>query len=100
LNGKKLLDVPLPIGSIDSVTGRKKDTQFFFKLGSFLNPGVTYRYDFGSARLSVVRETQLSVSILPENFITEQIFYESKDGTKIPMFLIRKKVTHHWNIPS
>ena len=68
----------------------------FFKLSSFLNPGVTSRYDFASDSLSVFRETKLKIKGVPsEDFKTEQVFYESKDGTKIPMFIISKKVYIH-----
>lgn len=92
-SGRFVKTLPIEIGSIDSLTGRKKDQEMFFKLSSFLNPGVTYRFDFQTQDLSVFRQTKLNIDNFDlNNYETKQVFYESKDGTKIPMFIISKKV--------
>jgi prolyl oligopeptidase len=97
-SGAFIKDLPVEIGSIDSLSGRKQDTTMFFKLSSFLNPGVINRYDFGATesadRLSVFRQTKLNAAGFDSlNFETKQVFYPSKDGTKIPMFIVSNKVS-------
>jgi prolyl oligopeptidase len=90
--GKFVETLPVEIGSIDSLTGRKQDKEMFFKLSSFLNPGVTYNYKFGDKKLTVFRTTKLKAKGLStDDYETKQVFFPSKDGTKIPMFLIHKK---------
>ena len=91
--GKLIQQLPLDIGSIDSIAGRKEDSEMFFKFSSFLNPGILYRYDFSTSSTSVFRETQLKAEgFKTSDFQTKQVFYPSKDGTKIPMFIISRKV--------
>ena len=60
---------------------------------SFTNPGTVYRFDFekggeGEQEEEAFRKTEVK-GIEPESFVTEQVFYESKDGTKVPMFVTR-----------
>lgn len=90
LNGKKIHDVALPIGSVDSITGKKSLSDIFFKFSSFTNPGIIYRYDGKDSSMDTIKETKLSVAST-DNFSVEQVFYPSLDGTKIPMFIISKK---------
>ncbi|KAG0360770.1 hypothetical protein BG005_009998 [Podila minutissima] len=93
-SGKFLQQVDVPIGTISGLTGRKVDDEFFFSFTSFLSAGTTFRYDFNvadeSKRISIFRQAQ--VKNFDDNlFETKQVFYESKDGTKIPMFITHKK---------
>jgi prolyl oligopeptidase len=89
-DGRFERDVPLPaIGSVGPFTGRRAHTEGFFGFSSFAYPGVVYRYDFTSGARSVFK--QPSVNFSPEDFETVQVFYPSKDGTKIPMFLTYRK---------
>ena len=91
MSGKLVKELPLDIGSIDSLTGRKQDKEMFFKFSSFLNPGIIYQYTFQSRDLKVFRTTQLNGDGLdPKHFKTQQIFYTSADGTKIPAFIISR----------
>ncbi len=95
--GKELKKFQLEIGTVLEISTRKKDDFFFYKFGSFTSPGDIYAYYFDSVdqidqiepklfRRSEFKGLDLS------NFKTEQIFYQSKDGTKIPMFIVSKKV--------
>ncbi|CAH7685060.1 prolyl endopeptidase [Phakopsora pachyrhizi] len=77
------------IGSCSQKTGRRHHTEFFFSFGSFVSPGTVYRYRFdqpSGQELSVFREIQLD-GLRAQDFVSEQVFYKSKDGTQVPMFL-------------
>jgi prolyl oligopeptidase len=89
LDGRFLRDVPLPPGSITALSGEAGDHELFFRFTSFLTPGTTYRYDFVAETLEVFRQTECHFDASP--YITSQVFYASKDGTRIPMFLVHKK---------
>ncbi|HYM19717.1 MAG TPA: prolyl oligopeptidase family serine peptidase [Candidatus Kapabacteria bacterium] len=90
LNGKKLYEVGLPtIGSASGFGGKKKETEVFYTFSSFTYPGTIYRYDILKNTSTVFRKSQ--VKFKPEDYEATQVFYPSKDGTKIPMFLIYKK---------
>ncbi|KAK4057924.1 hypothetical protein OIO90_001143 [Microbotryomycetes sp. JL221] len=85
--------VPNLVGSIDQVSGRRQDDEVWFSVSSFTTPGTVYRYDFTAAEgqeEQVYRVAKVK-GIDPEDFISEQVFYESKDGTKVPMFVTRPK---------
>ena len=88
--GKQLREVAMPeIGSAGGFGGRRSDKSTFYGLSGFTNPGRIYRYDLASGQSSLFWEAKLLFS--PDKFVTEQVFYESKDGTKIPMFTVRRK---------
>ncbi|CAB5363948.1 uncharacterized protein OCT59_008100 [Rhizophagus irregularis] len=88
--GKFLRELPLDIGSIETLTGRREDHECFFKFVSFLNPGIIYRYDFTNDLLTEYRKTKVN-GLNSDNMETEQFFVESKDKTKIPVFIIKPK---------
>jgi len=81
-------------------TCRMDQSYFFVTYSGFSNPGVIKRYDFPKlqedtteqATFKTWRKTYLS-GLTPEEFIVQQVWYESKDGTKVPMFLVRHKET-------
>jgi prolyl oligopeptidase len=88
--GTYLKDVALPtLGSVGSFSGKKADNELFFSFTSFLYPTTIFRYDFSNETLSPFRN--ISISFDPTAYETKQVFYSSKDGTKIPMFLTFKK---------
>lgn len=93
-NGEPIKVFPLNIGSIVAFSGDKKYSEIFYQFVSFLTPGIIYHYDFKTpnAESRIFREVKLNLDgFKPEAFNVEQIFYDSKDGTKIPMFIIEKK---------
>lgn len=84
----------MDIGTIVSLSGKKKYSEVFFNFSSFLNPGTIYHYDFTSKDFQpkIHREIKLNLQdFKPTNYDVKQIFYNSKDGTKIPMFIVQKK---------
>ena len=93
--GAHLGDVPVPIGTITSIQGGRWSNELFIGLYSFLEPGVIYRIVNvrESLELAVVDRTTLgSEGGLDLNeFETKQIFYKSKDGTAVPMFIVHRK---------
>jgi len=90
LQGKFLKEVALPeIGSVSSVSGKKDEQLAFFGFTSFLRPTTVYSLDMNSLEIKVFKAPKLDFS--PDAFTTEQVWYESKDGTKVPMFVTRKK---------
>lgn len=91
LNGKKVQDIELPgIGSIDAISANKEDDFFLYKFSSFTTPGTVYKYMFDTKKTDVYYATNFK-GINLDDFVVEQVFYESKDKTKIPMFIIHKK---------
>ena len=90
VDGRFERDIALPtIGSIGGFSGRREHKEGFYSFSSFAYPGVVYRYDFTAGTSTVFRQPK--VDFAPEDFVTVQVFYPSKDGTKIPMFLTYRK---------
>ena len=94
ISGQFLYQVPLPVGSLGGIVGRREDKEFFITFSSYLTPGSIYRYDFDvedqEKRLSIFRKANVK-NFDNTLFETKQVFYESKDGTKIPMFVTHRK---------
>ncbi|KAG0264987.1 hypothetical protein BG011_005743 [Mortierella polycephala] len=92
--GEYRSQVPLPIGNVAGIAGEKNDKEFFLQFMSFLSPGTIYRYSFKPEdegnRLSIFRQAKVK-NFDSDDFVTKQVFYESKDGTKVPMFISHKK---------
>jgi prolyl oligopeptidase len=90
LSGRKLSEIQLPtLGTTTGFGGKRKDTETFFSFNSFTYPGTTYRLDLKTNKSLVLHETKVDFN--PADFEVKQVFYPSKDGTKIPMFIIHKK---------
>ncbi len=92
-DGKLDHTVPLPgLGTVWLAEGREKRSETFFSFESYHDPRKLLRYDVSTRQQSVFREPQLKID--SGAFETRQVFYPSKDGTRIPMFLTyRKDVT-------
>lgn len=90
LTGKKLNEVKLPaIGTASGFGGYKTDTDFFYTFTNFTTPGAIYRYDIQKANSTLYKKSELKLNT--DDYETKQIFYPSKDGTKVPMFIVHKK---------
>jgi prolyl oligopeptidase len=90
LNGKALYDVKLPgLGQVGGFGGDFKDDETFFSYADFLTPASISRLDIATGQTSVFRAPKLAVDT--SAFVTEQVFYRSKDGTRVPMFITRKR---------
>lgn len=91
LDGKYIKDIHLPgIGSIGGISANKKDNFIFFGFSSYTTPGSILKYDFEQNTLSEYYKTPFDKIDLSQ-FVVEQLFYPSKDGFRIPMFLVHKK---------
>lgn len=90
LNGSFIREVALPgIGSAGGFGGKRYDTETFYSFTSFTTPATIYRYDMTTGESSVFRQPQVDFN--PDNYETKQVFYSSKDGTQVPMFITHKK---------
>ena len=90
LDGTLVREVELPgIGSAGGFGGKRYDTETFYTFTSFTTPATIYRYDMKTGRSELFRQPQVDFN--PESYQTQQVFYSSKDGTKIPMFITHKK---------
>jgi prolyl oligopeptidase len=90
LSGKWEKDLELPgIGTAGGFAGKRKDTETFYSFTSFTTPGAIYRYDIPSGKSELYKKP--TVDFNPDNYVTEQVFVTSKDGSRIPMFITHKK---------
>lgn len=90
MEGNFLNDIDLPSFGTVTVSGRKKVDLLFYKFTSFTYPGTIFSYDFESRTSSVFRQIKVG-GVEPDAFEAEQVFYTSKDGTKVPMFIVAPK---------
>eukprot|EP00899_Mesostigma_viride_P022615 jgi/Mesvir1/3538/Mv12009-RA.1 len=92
-SGKRVHTFELDIGSIGSATGRRQDDRIFFKFTGFLTPSKIYSCDLSTGGVPqpyVFRQADVK-GLNVDDFMTEQVFVPSKDGTKIPMFIVSRK---------
>ena len=90
MDGSGEQEIQLPdIGSAGGFGGKRDATFGFYSFTSFTDPGSIYKYDYASGTSEVWFRPELKFD--PSQFVTEQVFYPSKDGTKVPMFIVRKK---------
>ena len=88
--GKKLGEVSFPgMGTAAGFSGKPDDPETFYSFTGFTRPTTIYRYDVATGENKIV--FQPKVDFNPDDYTTEQVFYPSKDGTKIPMFITYKK---------
>jgi prolyl oligopeptidase len=90
VTGKKINDVKLPdLGTVGGFGGYKDDTEFFYSFTNFTTPGTTYRYNIEKGESNLYKKSELKFDT--GHYETKQVFYPSKDGTKVPMFIVHKK---------
>lgn len=89
-SGKMLREIKLPgLGSAGGFGGKKEDTELYFSFTNYTTPGTIYKFDPKSGNSSVY--AQPKVDFKPENYESKQVFYTSKDGSKVPMIITHKK---------
>ena len=100
LDGTFRGDIELPtLGTVGGVNGEPDGDEMFFSFESFAYPPTNYRYDVRAGRLDVLEQIEVKADLSP--YDTRQEWYTSKDGTRIPMFLIaRKEVALDGNNPT
>jgi prolyl oligopeptidase len=90
MDGKIEHEVPLPgLGTAAWAPAHSSDRELIYSFDSFTAPITLYRYDLKSNQSTLLRQSKLSFN--PSLYETEQVFYHSKDGTRVPMFLVHKK---------
>lgn len=88
--GEFLNEIELPgLGTVSGFSGKKEDTETFYTFTSFTYPPTIYRYNIDNNKSVLFRKSELKFDMT--GYETKQIFYESKDGTKIPLFVVHKK---------
>ncbi len=88
--GKFVREVKLPgIGSAGGFGGKRYDTETFYTYSSYNAPPTIYHYDMKTGKSKLFRESK--VKFVPADYEVKQVFYNSKDGTKVPMFIVHKK---------
>jgi len=90
MDGKLRGNLALPtLGTADGFHGKRGDLETFYSFTSFAQPAAIYRLDLKTRKSSVFRAPKVDFD--PAAYTVKQVFYPSKDGTKIPMFLVHKK---------
>lgn len=89
-DGKLIREVTLPaIGSVGGFRGKEDATEIYYSLSNYTAPATSYRYDIATGESTLHKMPQVNFD--PSLFVTKQVFYPSKDGTKIPMFITHRK---------
>ncbi|HMJ65534.1 MAG TPA: prolyl oligopeptidase family serine peptidase, partial [Candidatus Binatia bacterium] len=89
-DGQLVRTVELPgIGSVSGFGGKRHETETFYAFTSFTRPTTIYRYDVRTGTSTVFREPKVKFN--PDDYESKQVFYKSKDGTRVPMFIVHKK---------
>src|SRR5262245_35600910 len=90
LDGKFVREVELPgIGTTSGFAGKRGDSETFYAFTSFTTPTTIYRYDLKSGKSILYRQPKVDFN--PNDYETKQVFYTSKDKTRVPMFITHKK---------
>ncbi|XP_035781675.1 prolyl endopeptidase-like [Anopheles albimanus] len=94
-DGSFVSKFPLEIGTVVGFSGKKKYSEIFYHFVSFLTPGIIYHYDFAADDNATVEPTifrEVKIEDFDNSqYTVEQIFYNSKDGEKVPMFIVQRK---------
>lgn len=89
LSGEKISDIALPtLGAVSDLHGRPGSGEMFFSFQSFAYPPTVFRYDFKEQKLVAVDENKYPVDLT--GYETKQVWFKSKDGTSVPMFVTHK----------
>ena len=90
IDGLHLETVDLPgIGTASGFAGRADDPETFFRYESYDTPSTINRFDVVSGEVTVFKKAEVDFD--SDDYVVEQVFYESKDGTRVPMFLTHRK---------
>ncbi|HBC02727.1 MAG TPA: S9 family peptidase [Aequorivita sp.] len=89
-DGKLIREVKLPgVGSAGGFGTKKEEKELYYSFTNYVTPGSIYKYDIASGNSELFIKPEIDFN--PENFESHQVFYTSKDGTKIPMIITHKK---------
>lgn len=89
-NGELVREVTLPgVGSAGGFGGKKEDKEFYFSFTNYSTPGSSYKYNVETGEYTQYWKPKIDFN--PSDYVSTQVFYESKDGTKVPMIITHKK---------
>ncbi len=89
-DGRLVREVSFPgIGTASGFGGKRSDTETFYSYTSINTPSSIYRYDIITGESELIRQPKVAFD--PDAFVVKQVFYQSKDGTRVPMFLAHRK---------
>ena len=89
-NGKLIREVKLPgVGSAGGFSTKKEETDLYYSFTNYKTPGNIYKYDIEKGTSEIYRKPDIDFN--PEDYESQQVFYTSKDGTKVPMIITHKK---------
>ena len=89
-DGNLIRDIELPgIGTINGFRSKKEETEMYYSFTNYVTPGSIYKYNISEGTSELYRKPKIDFD--PENYESNQVFYTSKDGTKVPMIITHKK---------
>ncbi|RZN83857.1 MAG: S9 family peptidase [Winogradskyella sp.] len=89
-DGKLVREVKLPgVGSVGGFGAKKEDTESYYSFTNYVTPGSIYKYNIKDGTSELFRKPDIDFN--PEDYESKQVFYTSKDGTKVPMIITHKK---------
>ena len=93
-SGQRVRELELPeLATVGGPSGKRDDTELFYVLSSYLQPATIYRYDVTSGESTVFRTSEVDFDAAP--YVTTQQWFESRDGTRVPMFLTHRRDLQH-----
>lgn len=89
-DGKLVREINLPgVGSVSGFRGKKDDTLLYYSFANYKTPSTIYSFDPKTGTSDVYKKPEIAFN--PDNYVSNQVFYTSKDGTKVPMIITHKK---------
>lgn len=90
--GKLIREIELPgKGNISGFDGKEKEKEVYYSFSNYITPGTTYKFNADTGKSEVYQKPKVKFN--PDDYVSEQVFYTSKDGTKVPMMINYKKGT-------
>lgn len=89
-NGKLIREISLPgKGNVGGFGGKKSEKELYYSFSNYITPGTTYKFNADTGKSEIYQKPKVKFN--PEDYVSEQVFYTSKDGTKVPMMINYKK---------
>lgn len=90
--GKLIREISLPgKGNVGGFGGKETEKELYYSFSNYITPGTTYKFNADTGKSEVYQKPKVKFN--PEDYVSEQVFYTSKDGTKVPMMINYKKGT-------
>ena len=93
VDGKLVREIELPTYGTVSVSSSRDNDEVFYAFSSFVYPSALYKYDLDTGESKLYHQTEIE-GLDPEDYVTEQVFYTSADGTRVQMFTVRLSLIH------